>query len=199
MTEYTRNRGYPYPKDAKECGNGGLHSELLARAVALDLDALDAAWTAAAARPSIVMVPNADGTNISSNVSSLVINWTTEKQVGTGIVGSGTAVRVTTAPGWFHVTCTMHTRAEGAITANAQHRIELDEDGLVGGSYKLRLRRYATTFQAGSNDVFNSIDCVTKMDASDQIRVRFFHTNTASNGRIVVAGTRLIMTRIRGL
>lgn len=204
MTKYTDRRGYPYPTDAKETGNGGLHSELLARSVAADLDTVDASWVAEMQHATLMMTKNGDQTGISSGAETVLTTFTTEKQTsGVGLVANPILRPVSLAGvGWYHVIATLRSKASGAITAGAQHRIQFKIYGQLGdGSLVLRDTRYSESFQQGSLDMFNELEAMIYLGATDQLRVVFFHLNAASTGTVVgaSAGTRISATKILGV
>lgn len=192
MTSYTRNRGYPYPSSEREAGNGGLHSELLARAVAEDLDGIDAGWAGLLQRPTLVLSIFADQTGLSNNALYSVFTDVVDKQVGTALESSGVGMRVAKGgDGWYHITGQLHSRAEGAITADAQHRMQLEHIIPQYGNLATYRMYYYESFQSGSLDMYTMGEAVVHLTYGQEIRMRFFHTNTGSTGRVVVAGTRL--------
>jgi hypothetical protein len=195
VTSYTTNRGYPYPSSEREGGNGGLHSELLARAVAADLDVVDAEWAALLQRPSIILSMTSDLTGLSTGGIYGVSMSTVDKQVGTDVVYSGTGVRAA-KPGWYHITAQLRSKASGTITAAAQHRVQLEHVKPVYGSLATVQMYYTETFQAGSLDNYLMIDVVVHLLLNEEVRMRFFHTNTGSTATVVAAGTRLTAAQI---
>jgi hypothetical protein len=206
VTLYSRYRGYPYPRDAKEAGNGGLHSQLLAEAVERDLGVLDAGWAAEADRPTLMATKNGDQTGIGSGLSGATSldNWTVEKLTGPTIFPSltGTFRPNPGMGGWFHVSLTMRTKASGTVTADAVHRIGLRTFRVSAiGNYDTIETRWSQSFQTGSADMYNELNLVVYLTYTLPCRPYFQHTNTGSTATVVgsgTGGTRISFTRILG-
>lgn len=197
MTSYTDNRGYPFPSSPREAGNGGLHSELLARAVAADLDVVDATWAGLLQRSSINLTLAADITPISASGLATVFMDTVEKQVGPSLVHTGIAIGVTeTGGGWYHITGQVHSKANGTITADAQHRVQIEHTYPLLGLIATKRMYYSETFQSGTVDMYAAIEVVLHLAYGEEARMKFFHTNTGSDARVVAANTRLTATLI---
>lgn len=200
---YTDNRGYPYPENAKESGHGGLHSELLARAVDNDLVALNAAVAATLIRDSIISeLRLGDSSAVAAASETPVFCDTVTKLTGTLIRSDPAEVRVIT-PGWFKITGHIRAKATGTITSAALHRATLQHyrTNPVGGGLLLMASRVATAFQSGTGDVFNSVTGVFEVRETDQVWLSFFHQNVGSSCVVVgtgTFGTRLEATRYGG-
>lgn len=199
--KYTDNRGYPYPASAREAGNGGLASEILARAFAADLDELDAGWAGEMQHSAVVLRKNTDQTGISANsATTFLMDIQDKKTTGLGLGSSTISLSVVAGgEGWYHVNATLRSKASGAITAGAQHRLQLREmyTNSDGNLIERRLR-YAETFQQGVTDNFNQLNACVYLGLGDQVRVQLFHTNVASTATIVASGSRLVATKIVG-
>jgi hypothetical protein len=198
--KFSRYRGYPYPSNGREGGRGGSHSEALARAVARDLDGLDAAWPLLQAPASIVLRMSASSDNRAASLENPVSMDIVDKITGTGLANDASGVRVVAGgEGWYHVVATCRSNAMGAITAGAQHRLQLQEQTTnSAGILVQRLMRYTETFQQGSTDNYNQLEAMIYLGVGDKVRMWFFHTNTGSLGRVVNTGTRLMATKILG-
>lgn len=197
MTSYTRNRGYPYPSSEREAGNGGLHSELLARAVAADLDLIDAGWAAELQRPTIIAGLSGNSGNLIANTAPTLNLNTVEKQVGSLLTLSGLGLVVAEGGnGWYHLTCQVHSQAVGAITADAQHRAQIDHSETLYGTITTKRMYYFESFQSGSLDMYTMGEAVVHLTVGDAVRLRFFHTNAGSDARVLQSGTRLTGTLI---
>ncbi len=206
MTLYSRYRQYPYPRDAKEAGNGGLHSQLLAKAVARDLDEVDAEWATENARPTLMVTKSGDQGGIGSGLggSTSIDNWTREKEVGPTIFTSlsGSFRPALGQGGWFHVNATVRSKASGTITADALHRIGIRVLQLnTTGFYETVNQRWSQSFQSGTADMYNQLDLMVYLTNSRIMRLELQHTNTGSTVTVVgsgTGGTRLSLMRILG-
>jgi hypothetical protein len=199
--KYTDNRGYPYPASAREAGNGGLASEVLARAVAADLDYLDAGWAGEMQHSAVVLRKNTDQTGINaSSATTFLMDILDKKTTGLGLGNSTVALSVVAGgEGWYHVNATLHSKASGAITAGAQHRLQLQELYTNSyGNFAERRVRYTETFQQGVTDNYNQLNACVYLGLGDQVRMQLYHTNTGSTATIVASGSRLIATKIVG-
>ena len=208
MTLYTPNRGYPFPASPREAGNGGLHSELLARAVARDLDALDAAWAAAAQPSTKVMNKNTDTTNLTANAGGsgfAIFMDVVEKQTGQAFTTETDELAVAAGwGGWFLVNCQLRSKAQGAITAGARHTLFLRVlgPGRTGNLTELETRRADTFANGATVDIYNQIQGMIRLEAGNRIWIGFDHTNTGSNVTVQgtgTGGTKIEATRICGL
>lgn len=202
--KYTTNRRYPYPQDAKDAGHGGLHSELLARAVDDDLVALNAAVAASLIRDSLIAeLRLGDSSPIAAASEVPVFCDTVTSLTGTSIRSDPAEVRVT-APGWLKITGHIRAKATGTITASARHQVTLQHyrTNPVSGGLLLLATRVSTAFQSGTLDVFNSVTGVFEVRTTDQVWMSFSHQNTGSSVVVVgtgTFGTRLEATRYGGL
>lgn len=203
MTDYTQNRAYPFPSSERETGNGGLHSELLARAVAADLDQIDADWAGEMQRSTLLLSLAADVTGLfNGNDNSLDLETVDKQTTGLGAYSSPGFDLVRVRPGgegWYHVVASLRTRAEGAITANAQHRLILEVTETKLGAIVSRDKIWVTSFASGSTDVYNQMEAVFYLGKGDQLYMKYLHYNTASTCRAVATGTRLAVTKIVGV
>jgi hypothetical protein len=168
--------------------------------VAADLDTLDASWPKELAHASIVIRSTVDSTNRADNVANPVTLNTVDKLTGFGLANDAAALRVVPGgEGWYHVVATCRSNAMGAVTAGAQHRLQLREQ--TPNSYNVlteRRMRYTETFQQGSTDNYNQLEAMIYLGTYDRVQLYFFHTNTGSLGRVLATGTRLMATRIGG-
>lgn len=203
MTKYTRNRGYPYPASERETGNGGLHSELFARAVAQDLDAVDAAWAAELQKPSASMTRSADLSAYFNNNQDIPVPYDTLEHASTGFgltasVGSGSFFVPSGGAGWYFFSASMRTVASGTITANCRHRMSIVRQGNQFGQFQTIESRFAETYQATGVEIYNALECVMHVDPGDTVIVNYFHNNASAmtfrssisrfSGSLIMAG-----------
>lgn len=197
MTDLTKNRGYPFPSSERETGNGGLFSELLARAVAADLDAVDRDWAAELQHSTMVLNMSADLTPLTNGTEYSVFFNTLEKRT-TGLGLKATQLNYLTpdvgGEGWYHVIATCQSKANGTITAGAQHRMHLNVNGDRYGAPFVKRTYYFNTFQRGTLDNYMGGEAVVHLGTNESMRMGFFHLNTGSDARVVAAGTRLTAT-----
>jgi hypothetical protein len=182
VTSYTRNRGYPYPSSEREAGNGGLHSELLARKVAQDLDAVDAAWAAELQKPTAQLTLAVDRVDYFPANQDAGAPFDTLEHASTGVgltasTGSGNFFMAKGAAGWYHFSASLHTAAAGVVTAGARHRMSIVRLGNLYGTFQTKEARYCETYQTASSDVFNSLECVMRVEPGDTIQVNYLHAN----------------------
>lgn len=185
MTGYTDNRGYPYPSSERETGNGGLHSELLARGVARDLDTVDAAWAAGVNRDTSTLTRNADLAAYFNANQVLSIPFDTLEHGSTGAtlvasVGSGTFTVPKGWAGWYHFTLAVHTVASGTVTGNARHRVGIARMGNLFSAFQDKEVRWCDTFQPAAGDIYNSVEGVMHVEGGDTIEARYFHQNVSA-------------------
>lgn len=201
MTEDTRYRRYPIPTSARETGNGGAHSEALARAVAADMDALDAAWAAEAVHATASLTLSADANVGGSNSETSISLNQVEHQSGVGIIpspGSGTFGVPKGVSGWYHIAANIRAGATGAITANARHLLMLKVWSSPYGYFINREIRYTETFQSGSLDVYNALEGMFFLDSTFTVGLYYLHTNVGSTVAVRAASSRFTATRIVG-
>lgn len=207
MTSYTKYRRYPFPSSEREVGNGAAHSEALARAVALDLDTLDAGWAAAPIRTSKVLTLSANSTAIVNGGGQTLISFNT---VGTTkgsafLTNDGIGVKVTdpAAEGWYYVNVNAEMQPTGTVTVGAKFELWLQQQRANGsGSLvvpangeKLGSAYYATTNPALDNRVAG----VFRLVVNDRVWLRWRHTNTGSTARVNQAQTIMQATRLSPL
>lgn len=200
MTDYTRNRRLPFPSSEREVGNGGLHSELFARAVARDLDTVDASWAAELQRPSAQMTRSADVAGYFNSNQTLSVPYDTLEHASTGLgistsLGSGSFFALAGRQGWYHFSASLHTVASGAVTANVRHRMSIARYGNKFGSFQLKQARYCETYQPAAGEVYNSVEAVLYVEPGDNIYVDYFHLN-ASSMTLRASGSRFSATLI---
>lgn len=185
MTGYTDNRGYPYPSSEREAGNGGLHSELLARAVARDLDPVDAAWAAGVNRDTSTMTRGADLSAYFNSNQVISVPFDTLEHGSTGAtliasVGSGTFIPPKGWAGWYHFSVVVHTVASGTVTANVRHRVGIARMGNLYNTFQDKEVRWCDTFQPPSGDIYNAVEGVMHVEYGDTIEARYYHLNASS-------------------
>lgn len=201
---YTDNRRYPYPESAAEVGNGGLHTELLARAVDADLSALASAWANALVRSTMIAEQKlGDSFPFIAGSEGSVSPDTVSSRTGLGVRNTPGIVRAD-LPGWFKITGHIRSKATGTISAAAQHRVGLVHyrPAKTAGSLDVVGARYALAFQAGTADMYNGVTGMFRLIAGDQVWLTFFHQNAGSTVVVVGSGsfgTRLEVVRFRGL
>lgn len=206
---YTPRRKYPYPASELEAGNGGLASELLARAVAQDLDALDAAWALEAQKSTKTLTLTANQAGISSGGTTLLILHNTIEKV-TGTAFTTAANQLIVAPGgagWYFVDCQLRAKPSGAVTTSARYRITLQliRSSVAGFNIPVDSRQAEVySNSATTTDVYNQCQGVFRALEGDRFWCTFDHTNAAS--AVTVAGTaglgegtRIQATRVCGL
>lgn len=185
MTDYTKNRSYPFPSSDRETGNGGLASELLARAVARDLDEVDTDWAAELQRRSAQMTRSADLAAYFASSQTLSVPYDTLEHASTGLgistsLGSGSFFALAGRGGWYHFSASVHTLASGTVTANARHRMSIARYGAQFNSFQLKQARYCETYQPSGSEIFNSVEAVFHVDPGDTIQVDYFHLNASA-------------------
>lgn len=203
MTSYTQNRGYPYPSSEREAGNGGRHSEALARAVAADLDVLDAGWVRQATRPSKIIGFPADSAGFSSGgTNSLDFGTITTVVAPEYFNTANSEVRIATGgDGWYFANMNLRIAPTGAVTVNARTQLWVRHlRSNAGGTLVTQTERHGDTFWPSSTvDLFNRASGMFRMIAGDRIWVYWTHANVASTVKVVAAGTYLEVTRVCGL
>lgn len=199
MTSYTQNRAYPYPSSEREAARGGTHTEALARAVASDLDVLDAAWAAEQAKLTAILSLSSNQTGIPANTEFGVSFNSAEKTPPTSLMTIGSSVFCKAAgAGWYQVTGCTRAGASGAITANARHRMSLVTYRFQYGNVADIEARYSETYQTGSQDCYNTLDAIMYLDGTRTLEMRYLHSNTGSTVSIKSGMTRLAVTRLFG-
>lgn len=201
MTSYTRNRGYPYPTSEREAGNGGLHSELLARRVARDLDTVDAAWAGELQKPTAQLTKTGDLVGIFNANQDFIALFDTLEHASTGVGlvvsggGSTFFLPLGSVAGWYNFSSSLHTVATGTVTAGARHRMSIVRLGNLYGTFQTKEARYCETYQAAGSEVYNSLECVMRVEPGDTVQVNYLHAN-ASSMTLKAAGSRLSGTLI---
>ena len=197
--DYTRNRGYPIPSSERETGNGGLHSELLARAVAADLDVLDPAWAAEMQHATQILTMSADQTGFSANSDRAVLFDTISKQTtGLGLNSNQVLHPARGGDGWYHICCDITAQASGTITAGALHRMSLRVFEDQANVQVARDTYYTETLQIGVQAIWCQIEAMVLLRYGDnnQVWPYWVHTNTGSTVTIVASGSYLTATKI---
>lgn len=199
MTDYTDNRRYPYPSSEREAGNGALHSELLARAVAADLDLLDAAWAQEPLKSTKIATLSADGSALSSGTDWTLLMNSVVKVTGLWDTANPAQMQVS-LPGWYYIVFNLHTVATGAVTANARHLCYIRQKrNNTAGILSTVSERWGDTFTTTGVDVYNKASGMFRMLAGDRIWCAFQHTNAASTVKPAATATFLSATRLCGL
>lgn len=201
MTSYTKYRGYPFPSSEREVGNGGLHSELLARAVARDLDTVDASWAGELQKPTSILTKTGDASGFWTPNFDQFAPFDTLEHASTGVgirgsTGSGSFSVPASAQGWYHFSLSIHSVASGTVTANSRHRISIQRLGSAFGSFQLKEARYCETYQPASGEIYNTVEGVMYVEANDSVEAHYFHTN-ASNMTMRATGSRFAATLIK--
>lgn len=206
MTSNSRRRGYPGPASPRERGNGGLDTELLARAVAADLDVLDAAWPKQAQKNTKILGLTGTQTGcIASNENFINFN-ALEAEILGGDQGfyAGVAQQLGVLPGgegWYHVTAGLCVQPSAAVTASALSRMVLKVQK-SGGPSVIDLETY---FADAQNDGTSNVpicmntEFVTWFDRNITATMYYFHLNAASDMNALAAGTYLSGTKICGV
>lgn len=200
--DYTDNRGYPFPTSRRETGNGGLHSELLARAIAADLDLLDAGWTDEMQHSTQLLTKSGNDTNIASGSTWPIFFDTIEKQsTGRGLskLNNGDLSLELGGDGLYNVFASARANAQGAITANCWHRLSALVISTTGsGVVFTRETYYYETQQVGPQDMYTNIEFSTVLRGKDRIQLQYLHTNAASPVTVQASATRLAATKTAG-
>ena len=199
MTSYTDNRRYPYPSSEREAGNGGAHSEALARAVAADLDVLDAAWALEPTKTTKIANLSADGSGLGTGTDWTLLMNNVVKSIGSWDTNNPAQLQVS-APGWYYVTFNIHTVATGAVTGNARHICYLRQKrNNSAGITSTVDERFGDTYTTSVVDVYNKTAGMFRCLAGDRFWCAFQHTNAASTVKVSASGTYLTGTRLCGL
>jgi hypothetical protein len=193
VTNYTKYRKYPYPSSEREVSNGAAQSEALARAVALDLDTLDAGWAAAPIRTSKILTLTTNGTAVAAGSTFIVQQFGT---VGTtkgsaGLVSDGTGVRIAdaTAEGWYYANVNAELGITGTVTVPATFDVMIQHLKLNGSGALVEPaangERIGNVFTSTSNATLdNRISGIFRMTLNDRLWFRWKHGNTGSTARI---------------
>lgn len=191
MTSYTKYRKYPYPSSEREVGNGGAHSEALARAVALDLDTLDAGWAAAPLRTSKILTLSANGSAQSSgSLLSISFNTVSTTKGNAGLTSDGTGIRITdpSAAGWYYVNVNAQMQPTGTVQVAAKFELwirQLRSNGVGTLVVPWNGERLGATFYATTNPALdNRVAGLIRLEYNDRVWCYFRHTNTVSTARI---------------
>lgn len=204
MTSYTDNRGYPYPSSAREAGNGGAASEALARAIARDLDTVDAGWALQATRPTKILGLAANITNFVNGVRQ-VVNFSQVNKIvqPSYFTTSTTEIRVL-ADGWYRALLNFRGAPSGTVTVNARmenwlNHYRSDASGTLRHVEPSGERFGETYWPSTTPDLFNEVSGVFRMISGDRIWAELQHGNTGSNINIVASGTYLTVVRLAGI
>ena len=200
---YTPNRGYPYPKDEKETGNGGLHSELLARAVAADLDTLDAGWAAELGHSTVLLKLNGDKTGFIANDANQGVFFDDVDHASTGpflFSGAGSQVIAVNrgGDGWYHCNGSLRALPSGTVNDGARHRLGIVVFEFVLSQGTIVDARYAETYMNSTQDITMTVDGMFYLRFGQTLEMRYLHANTSSDMTVRAAGTHLAATRIMG-
>jgi hypothetical protein len=205
VTSYTRYRRYPYPSSDREAANGAVHSEALARAVALDLDTLDAGWANGAIRTSKILTMSADSLALSSG-GPYAVNFNTVNTTkgSAALIADGLGLTVGSgAEGWYYVTCTARLQPTGTVTVNAKFEMRLQHMRTnSGGVLTLRPNgeRYKFTYYATTTAALDSeVGGLFRLQVGDRIWMRYAHTNTGSTAQIKAANSVFSAVRVSPL
>lgn len=200
MTSYTPNRGYPFPSSPREAGNGGLHSELLARAAARDLDDVDTQWAAEQQHSTVTLKLNGDQTGHTPNNDNDLVLFDGAEHASSGLGLSGSPsvqylVVTKGGDGWYHVTGSLRAGASGTVTNGALHTLRLRRSRFRFGKEEIIQVWNVNTSQAGTGDISVSIEMVTRIEFGETLAMYYQHNN-ASNMTIRQVGTSLAGTQI---
>jgi hypothetical protein len=185
VTSYSRNRRYPSPSSDKELGNGGLASEVFARAVARDLDRVDAGWAAELQHPTATMTLSADqaGYFLASNDQVIPFDTLEHASTGVGLVpqaGAGSFTVVKGGDGFYSFTVAVHTVASGTVTANARHRVSINRNGNLYGAFQTKNVFYAETYQQTGVEIYLALETVARLEYGDTVESHYFHVNAST-------------------
>lgn len=201
MTLYTKNRGYPYPASEREAGNGGLHSELLARAIQRDLDDLDAAWAAELQHSTVNLIMTGDhGGYVANSVDQNVLFDAAEHgSSGLGLNNFGAGQQTLSVArggdGWYHVTGSLRAGASGTITAASRHSARLRiQEFKFGQAQEVNLD-LVDTYQSGSADISITVESILHLSRGQELALAYFHNN-ASDMIVRQVGTGLAATQL---
>lgn len=199
MTSYSRYRKYPSPTSDRERGAGGPHSEDFARAVARDLDVLDAGYLAVQQRPGSVMVRGADSGAIFISGDTRYIPFDTVESTSPGGIQPSTGSSSFFVPrgfdGWYNINVTVHTAASGTVTANVRHRVSIVRTGQRYGNTTVLETREHETYQATATEIYMQVEGVMHIQYGDTLEARYFHAN-ASDMILKAVGSRFSATLI---
>jgi hypothetical protein len=206
VTSYTKYRRYPYPSSEREVGNGAAHSEALARAVALDLDTLDAGWAAAPIRTSKILTLSANssavGTNALLSISFDTVG-TTKGDAGLSSDGTGIKIVSASAQGWYYVNVDAQMQATGAVTVGSKFELWLQQLRSNGAGTLVvpwNGERLGATHYATSNAALdNRVSGMIRLELNDRVWCRWRHFNSGSTSRINQAQTIFQAVRVSPL
>jgi hypothetical protein len=193
VTSYTKYRKYPYPSSEREVANGAVHSEALARAVALDLDTLDAGWAAAPIRTSKILTLTTNGTAVAASSVFIVQQFGTVSSTkgSAGLVSDGTGVRIAdaTAEGWYYANLNAELGITGAVTIPATFDVMIQHLKLSGSGALVEPtangERIGNVFTSSSSITLdNRASGIFRLTVNDRLWVRWKHGNAASTARI---------------
>jgi hypothetical protein len=199
MTSYTPNRGYPYPSSAREAGNGGLHSELLARAVARDLDTVDAGWAAELQHSTVTLQMTSDHAGYGANSDQGVFfDGLEHGSSGLGLFqfsGQQTLGVAKGGDGWYDVTGALRAISTGGVTGAARHIATLRKSRFLFGGEDIIDTWSVEAYQAGTAEISITVQAVMHLAFGEELALYYFHTN-ASGMTLRQAGTNLGATLI---
>lgn len=200
MTGYTDNRRYPYPTSAREAGNGGAASEALARAIAADLDVLDAGWAAAPVRSTKIIGLSADSGGFGSGSQSSWTPTTVVQVTGSAYTTATSEIRVN-LDGWYEANLNFAVAPTGALTVSSRLEcwIRHYRNNAVG-TLVTQSERFGDTYWPSSTaNLYNRVSGMFRMLAGDRLWVYWRHGNAASTVKILAQGSTLQAVRVRGL
>lgn len=204
MTDYTDNRRYPFPSSPREAGNGGLHSELLARAVAADLDVLDAGWALQATRPLKILGLASTLTGFTNGVRSTIAFTQVNKVIQPSYFSTSISEMRVLVDGWYFGDLNFHAVPSGTVTVNARlqnwiNHYRPSSAGILTHVPPNGERTGDTYWPSSTPDCFNRVSGMFRALAGDRFIIEMQHTNTGSTLNFPAPGTYLEVTRMCGL
>lgn len=203
MTSYSRRRSYPTPASVRERANGGLDSELLGRAVAVDLDGVDAAWPQEANHSTVIYGLSGTQTGLIYNDYNNLISFNTLEAASAGgepgLFSSAAQGLSTVAggEGWYHVKGSVQAQASGTVNAGALHRLQLRIHDFSLGGIAVETY-YADTQQQGANTNWTNVEAVVRLTPLRQAYLYYLHLNVGSTVNALATGTYLSGYKICG-
>lgn len=200
MTRYTDNRRYPYPSSPREAGNGAAASEALARAVAADLDVLDAGWNVAPIRSTKIIGLSADSGGFSSGNRTSWTPTTIVQTTGAAYTTATSEIRVM-QDGWYEVNLNFAVAPTGALTVSSrlENWITHYRSNSVGTLITQSEREGDTYWPSATANLYNRVSGMFRMLANDRIWVYWQHGNAASTVKVLAQGSTLQAVRVRSL
>lgn len=204
MTSYTDNRRYPYPSSEREAGNGAAGTEALARAVAADLDTLDAGWALQSTRPVKILGLASTLTGFTNGVRSQIAFTQVNKVIQPAYFSSSISEMRVLVDGWYFADLNFHAVPSGTVTVNARLQNWLNHYRPSTAGVLVHVdpggERFGDTYwPSATADCFNRVSGMFRAIAGDRFIIEMQHSNVGSTVNFPAVGTYLEVTRMCGL